>query len=437
MTPIARRCLLPLATALLLLPGCGGGGGDSPPTLSGCKTVPAAPTGLIATNVMATSLLLAFTATTPSGCTLSYDVSANGSVVAPGATASPVAITGLAAGQAYELTVTATDAAGTSTASAALSVTTSSGGTIAHGITLSGRMIWHSYDSYGFTGVQSWMADFDAGMVREITPARLAGAMNYHFSPDGQRVVVMADDNDATMVSGTTAWDIFVADVTATGLANITKLTNGQVDGSRNEDPKFSSDGQVIIFKRNLNEIVAIHMMNLLVNGTDQAPTLTPLLTNTTEIGMPYFLVGSTTDFLYADDVMNAVGCFCGGTPGLLYSVGSKGYYPIAIDGVNFYFTGGQGADAIYRGDTAATPAVRAAFITDALLTYEFADPYPLGNDWLVHTSTRSGGGGGGYDLWIGNFTSGETYPLTDWIAGANRSNSDLGPTFHGTLQGP
>jgi hypothetical protein len=386
--------------------------------------------------VTATTLTLDWTAVAPTGCTLSYTVREDGSSIGTNLSGTSLAVSGLTANTTHTFTVTATDIAGTSTESAGLTVTTANIGTILNGITITGRLIWHTYDSYGFTGVQSWMANFDTGTVSEITPTRLAGAMNYHFSPDGQTVVVMADDADQTAKTGNQAWDIFVASVTDTGLTNLTKLTQGQVDGSRNEDPKFSADGTRIIFKHNLDDIVSFDVATIAVNGIDQLPAQTVLLHSPTEVSMPYFLSGTVQSFLYADSATNAIWLDNGGVTQSLYAVGTHAYYPIALDATRFYFVAGNSNDWIYRGDVTGSAAVSAGFITAANSTAEFADPSPINSDWLVFTSTVPGGSGS-YDLWIGNFTTGTAYNLNGWIRGANHTNSDLGPTFHGTLTAP
>ena len=429
----------PLTALLVLLTACGSGGGPgatAPAAPPSCGTAPAAPSTLMAASVTASGLVLDWTATSPANCISTYTVLQDDQAIATGLATPSLSVSGLIANHTYRYTVTATDAVGTSATSTALSVTTATTGTILQGITITGRLIWHSYDTYGFSGVRSWMANFDTGTVTDITPSRLAGAMNYHFSPDGQVVVVMADDNDETTQTGRQAWDLFVASVTPSGLTNLTKLTHGQADGSRNEDPKFSADGSRIIFKHNLTQIASIDVSTVAVNGVDQTPAQTVLLQSTTEVGMPYFLQGSNRDFLYADSVTNAIWLDTAGQPRSLYAVGNHAYYPIALDTTRFYFAAGQANDWIYRGDTAGSSAVPAAFITAAVQSAEFADPFPVTSDWLVYTSTAPGGSGT-YDLWIGNFTTGIAYNLNGWIRGANHSNSDLGPTFHGTLSGP
>lgn len=428
------RPLIAALVASALVAGCGGGGSGSSPQPVQCASVPSAPTALAATSVTASGLRLDWDAVVaPAGCTVAYSVYQDGAAVA-NSLASPTAqLTGLSPGTTYQLTVQASDAAGSSAASAALAVATSQGGTIHAGITLTGRLIWHSYVNYGFTGVRSWMADFDAGTVSEITQPRLVGAMNYHFNAAGTEVVFMADDGDYTAAHGTSQWNVWIAGVSATGLDHPTRIT--PIDGGRYEDPKFSSDGTRIVFKRNLTEIAAIDRSAIVLDGTDQAPAQSLLLANGQEASMPYFLAGSTSDFLYADgSSLDAIRWVHGGVAGTLYQpTGQHAYYPVALDATRFYYvvgTSGTAPDQILLGDTSASLPAGAAF-TDA--AYEFADPAVLGGSWLAFASTAPGGDGD-YDLWIGDFSGGLRYPLDAWIRSANHAERDLGPTFHGTI---
>ena len=118
--------LLLIMAALALLPSCGGnsssGGG-------GCTTAPSAPTGLAASGTTSSGTNLSWNAVTPAAnCTInSYTVLQNGTSIGT-ATGTSFAVSGLAASTSYSFTVEATDAAGTSSASSAVNVTTQSGG---------------------------------------------------------------------------------------------------------------------------------------------------------------------------------------------------------------------------------------------------------------------------------------------------------------------
>ncbi|MEU6530024.1 glycoside hydrolase family 6 protein [Streptomyces sp. NPDC046928] len=100
-------------------------GGTDP----GDTTAPTAPAGLRATAKTATSVSLAWTAATDDVGVTGYDVYRDGTRVGSTATGTTYTDTGLSAATAYSYTVRARDAAGNvSAASAALSVTTESGG---------------------------------------------------------------------------------------------------------------------------------------------------------------------------------------------------------------------------------------------------------------------------------------------------------------------
>ena len=110
-----------------------GGAGSGAPwtnigTCSACTTVPSVPTGLQASGTTSNSTNLSWTASTVAvNCVLTgYTVFRNG--VAVGTTNSPnITITGLSPLTTYSFRVAATDAAGSSAQSAAISVTTLNG----------------------------------------------------------------------------------------------------------------------------------------------------------------------------------------------------------------------------------------------------------------------------------------------------------------------
>jgi chitinase len=99
-----------------------------------CTTKPSAPTGLAASGTTSSGTNLSWTAdTAPANCTISsYTVLQNGTSIGT-PTGTSFAVSGLSASTSYSFTVEATDAAGTSTASSSLNVTTlaNGGGTCA------------------------------------------------------------------------------------------------------------------------------------------------------------------------------------------------------------------------------------------------------------------------------------------------------------------
>jgi len=95
---------------------------------SGCSASPTAPTGLKAANTTSSGTTLSWSAVTPpANCSIaSYAVLENGSAIATTSSTS-YSVTGLSASTNYSFTVEASDSHGTSSASSAVSVTTSPG----------------------------------------------------------------------------------------------------------------------------------------------------------------------------------------------------------------------------------------------------------------------------------------------------------------------
>jgi hypothetical protein len=115
----------PLLAGLIMLPACGGSSSTGGGT---CSTAPSVPTGLAASSTTSSGTTLTWTASTAgANCSVSsYTIFQNGTQIGTSPTAT-FNVTGLAASTMYNFTVAATDSAGTSAQSSALSVTTGSG----------------------------------------------------------------------------------------------------------------------------------------------------------------------------------------------------------------------------------------------------------------------------------------------------------------------
>ena len=132
-----RQRTAPPTTRVLLLLSCGlalfcGAQGAVPAALAPagtaatCTAAPSAPTGLTASGTVGLGTFLNWTAVAPpAGCTVSYTVFRNGSAIGTTTNNSSFPVTGLSHSTTYAFAVAASDAAGSSTNSPNLHVTTS------------------------------------------------------------------------------------------------------------------------------------------------------------------------------------------------------------------------------------------------------------------------------------------------------------------------
>ncbi|MBB5317368.1 glycosyl hydrolase family 18 protein [Tunturibacter empetritectus] len=235
----------------------GGAGSGQPWTATGacstCSTVPSVPTGLAASGTTSSSTNLSWTAdTTPTGCTVSYKVLQGGSSIAT-PTAPSDAVSGLSPSTTYSFTVEATDAAGTSAASSALSVKTSPSSCTTKpsaptGLTASGatsstaNLSWTAVSapsgctiSYSISGGPSTLtsttaSDVESGLAPSTTYTFTVVATDYAGTSPGTSVNVTTTAPSTLIVGGWfEEWSIYyagynIANMQTNGVAS--KLTH-------------------------------------------------------------------------------------------------------------------------------------------------------------------------------------------------------------------
>ena len=121
-------CYFLIMMFILILSGCSGGGGsDTPSTQSGDAESPSIPVSLSSSNITQASFTLSWAASTDNVGVTGYEIYQGGSLKGTSVSTS-FAVTGLAEGATYVMSVLARDAAGNrSDTSATLSVTTGTG----------------------------------------------------------------------------------------------------------------------------------------------------------------------------------------------------------------------------------------------------------------------------------------------------------------------
>lgn len=280
-----------------------------------------------------------------------------------------------------------------------------------------GVIVYHSYTDYEYAwDSKLFMYNFSTETKSELSSNwNIDHEMNAHISPDGTQIVFMGDDSGLPR-----DWDIYIWNI---GSINApTNLTSS--NNLRDEDPKFSPDGNNIIFKQNGD----IKVMNLI-------GTILNTITNdgsTKEESMPYY----TTDgqqVIYAKGVKENSDIYIinidGSNNTALYNVaGVTEYYPVVKDNSSFFYSrwisSSNHLDQVYLGDFFGNSS--SLSINDS--ESNNSDAYPVDSDYLFFSSTRNSGMGG-YDLYLGQISTGKVWSLNDF--GINSSLEDLGVCYN------
>jgi Tol biopolymer transport system component len=283
---------------------------------------------------------------------------------------------------------------------------------------LTGRLVFHRYSCYGCHDSQLFLYNFSTHALTEISTgwAVVQNAMNAHFSPNGKQLLFMGT------ASGTGNWDIFLWDVGSTNPpANLTAHLGA---GSDDEDCKFSSGGNKIIFKQN----------GVLTEMDTSGQVLRQFPVPQSPASMPYYEHGDTA-ILYAGTVGNTSNIY-------LYHVsdssittknalpGIYAYYPITRDDSSFIFTrwydAGNQHDQLYLDFFDNRGAQNLPFNEP---TADYSDGYPAGSNYIFLSSDRKDSYGG-YDLYVADLYSGNIWSLSYYNPGLNSSFEELGSCY-------
>lgn len=217
----------------------------------------------------------------------------------------------------------------------------------------------------------------------------------------------------------TGTWDVFLCEL-ATGLAE--NLTPG--GSGRDEDPSFSPDGRHIVFK---------HDGDLAEMDLDTR-TVRMLTGGTGECSMPSYTPDGA-HILYSGGARSEsfIACLDAATAEIrqLYDRPSIAeYYPVALDAASFYYTAHLSAenrhDQLMQGFLDGSDPVSLAFNTPSA---DFSDACPVGDGWLICSSTRTGGEGG-YDLCLAHGKTGEIHSLNEYLPQINGPQEELGASY-------
>ena len=282
---------------------------------------------------------------------------------------------------------------------------------------LNGKILYHSYSSYDNWDGELFILDLSDNSVTNISSGwSVSHAINGMFSPDGTKIVFMADEDGWLQ-----DWDIFLWTIGDEEPVNLT----GPFSTDREEDPKFSPDGKTIVFKKN-GDIVTMDLEGNIIATLTNTPGV--------EESMPYY-TSDGSKVLYAPGagagsdvyIMDADGA---NSQALVAQSNYQEYYPAIRDNESFFYTGWVSSsnlnDQIYLKYYSSDSSIYLPFNQS---NANFSDATPVGLDYAVISSSKSGGYGG-YDLYIADINTGDIWSLNNYNNSVNSSWEDLGAHY-------
>lgn len=274
----------------------------------------------------------------------------------------------------------------------------------------SGWLLWHSYSDYSAMDSALYLRSPD-GETIEIS-GNFVHAMNGDFGSSPTDITFMAIDKTAD------EWDVFRYNSISGTILNLTEKS-----GFRNEDPKFSPDGQKIVFKRgywdNSRNDFTYNLAEIdLSNGK-----ITMLTDDNNEQSMPFY--SEDGKYIYYSEYIDKISSIhrmnaeTKEKETIFTEVGVNAYYPV-VKGEIIYFTKWNSADN--RNDMIISYSEN-GFVDMPFNSSNFncSDPCPVSDTAMIYSCTKNNG----YDLFY--FDGMESYPL-DVL---NSTENELGASFY------
>ena len=280
-----------------------------------------------------------------------------------------------------------------------------------------GKIVFHSYSYYWAWDGKLYFYDFSEQSLVEISENwNIDHTINAHFSPDGSKIVFMGVPEGSHNYN---SWDIFLWELGSTTPVNLTYNNN-----IPDEDPKFSSSGDAIVFKQNGDLKIMDLNGNIINTVTNDGFSV--------EESMPY----------YTNDAQQIIYSRGEGSDADIYIINVNGsniqplenvantqeFYPITRDSYTFLYTrwvsSSNHHDQIYLGYFSGANTQSLPF-NDVNANDD--DPFPVNSDYVFFSSDRSGSVGG-WDLYLADINSGLVWSMGDF--GINSSNHELGACY-------
>lgn len=288
---------------------------------------------------------------------------------------------------------------------------------------LTGKLAYHSYVSYGDGTSQIFIYDFTAHTLTQVSNSSwgITDPMNASFSSDGKWLLFMGVQNNA--------WNVFMWPTDGSHIPyNLTNSTGA----TRNEDPKFTADGTGVIFKQNS----ANDMEGTLSypGGIPEFTSVIDITNNKTQDSMP-FMTPDGTKLLFAEGTGGAnLGLYeetiaTGATVAFDATSGISTYYPVVrADGTVFYTkwnNATQQLDQLYTKTSASSTPTQLS-IDDCVSNNDDAGPVN-GTNYVFFSSTTAGG----YQLYLGDISTGQRWSLTQFGVNSDTTKAKLGSSYY------
>ena len=289
-----------------------------------------------------------------------------------------------------------------------------------HTPSLDGTLIYHRYTDYQSWDATMWMIDLPTGELTQVGRdwSSMISPINAHFSADGQMITFMGSasglaEND---------WDVFTSTWNGSSWAEPKNLTGP--NGARDEDPKFSPDGQTIIYKQD----------GVLVTMSADGSGKRYLTRGEPESSMPYFAAnGKDILFERSGDIY----LLRDGMQVKMYAGdGQSSYYPIGMDSKSFLFTRVQSTkhDAIMQGFYNGS-ASRSYFFNSTDWDTSDSYPYQDGSRYIFYVTGDYLIPHGGYNLAFADLKNEKRYDIDEYYrdkrtSEINSEYQELGPAW-------
>ncbi|GKX67549.1 TolB family protein [Inconstantimicrobium mannanitabidum] len=291
---------------------------------------------------------------------------------------------------------------------------------------ISGRVIYHSYKSYGDGNSKLYILNLGSKTLTCISSlwTNVYDVMNAVWSADGKKIVFMGRDRLNSN------WELYSYTIGAKG--NPINITNSS--RNRDEDPKFyPGSNNKIVFKSTYGGVYYIKSMDITTRVTKTIYASTSM-----ECSMPYYSADGSN--IYFSGLVNGktdiyIISASGGNPVKVSGCadsGIKEYYPVTKDRTGFFYTRPAPNDMIYfkNTQTNANP-VRMPFNVS---NSDNSDVCIVNSKYTIISSNRNGGLGA-YDLYICDNTTGKAWSLNVYKNGVNTSNNELGSAYTPTIK--